>query len=720
MTQKITFAFFIVLTTTLFSTASAQEFAGYRSSNYTGVNGVFYNPANIADSRFRWDVNLLGVSALFGNNQVGFGLDTNLDSLANTVFERTMKNVDGIVAATINGPSVLFNIKKRNSVALFTRSHVLVNIDNINSSLAEQFSNDNLQNTALPLYLSSPENMTANVNAYTEFGVAFARVLKNTGSHFFKAGISLKYIAGVANGYLRIDNFKATLNQDNALLNPEPYLTDATGILSLGMGGINFTDFDASQLTKFKGSGFGVDLGAVYEWRTKEIENRRDLNKYKLKLGVAVLNIGSIKYTRDQERSQSYNIHIPKGKRFYLSELEDASIDDMKKVFESHPEFFTVKDGSDISSSYTVSLPTSLQLDADYHIHNGFYTSLSAQVPLATPNQKAANGRYHSYISLTPRYENKVVGVFLPMTYNNLTDFSAGAALRVGPLFLGSGSLISAAFGDSKKIDVFVGLHIGILHKDPNKKKNKQENKKIIKTLRDTDGDGVFDDKDVCIDTPGLPEFSGCPDSDGDGIPDAKDDCKNKAGLAMFNGCADTDADGVKDGEDKCLNIAGPVENNGCPYTDSDSDGVLDKDDQCPEVAGISANNGCPKVTVEVIKELNEYSKTILFDLNKARINESSYEALDAIVTIMNAHKNAHFHIAGYTDSVGKANYNEKLSRERAASVREYLTAHGVGADRLTSEGYGEKNPIATNSTAAGRQQNRRVEVGLEKNRPGN
>lgn len=263
----------------------------------------------------------------------------------------------------------------------------------------------------------------------------------------------------------------------------------------------------------------------------------------------------------------------------------------------------------------------------------------------------------------------------------------------------------------------------------------------------DTDGDGVFDNKDACIDMPGLPEFSGCPDSDGDGVPDAKDDCKDKAGLAVFNGCADTDADGVpdlkddcpttagletlqgcpdadadgvKDKEDLCPDIAGPVVNNGCPYEDSDEDGVLDKDDHCPEVAGILANNGCPKVTVEVIKELNEYSKTILFDLNKARINESSYGALDAIVTIMNEYENAHFHIAGYTDSTGKASYNEMLSRKRAASVREYLTTHGVDADRLTSEGYGEKNPIATNTTAAGRQQNRRVEVGLEKNKPGN
>ncbi|HET8808893.1 MAG TPA: OmpA family protein [Flavobacteriaceae bacterium] len=263
---------------------------------------------------------------------------------------------------------------------------------------------------------------------------------------------------------------------------------------------------------------------------------------------------------------------------------------------------------------------------------------------------------------------------------------------------------------------------------------------------KDTDGDGIYDDEDKCPETPGLAEFDGCPDTDGDGIQDSQDDCPNKAGLAEFNGCPDTDGDGVadpddecptvaglkemngcpdadgdgvKDSEDECPDEAGPAENNGCPFEDRDNDGVLDKDDQCPDVAGTTANNGCPEVTVEVINQLNEYSKTILFDLNKASIRKESYDALDAIVEIMKEYPSADFHIAGHTDSSGSAAYNEKLSRERAASVRSYLVTHGIEAGQITSEGYGEKYPIATNKTAAGRQQNRRVEVTLEKNKPG-
>lgn len=231
----------------------------------------------------------------------------------------------------------------------------------------------------------------------------------------------------------------------------------------------------------------------------------------------------------------------------------------------------------------------------------------------------------------------------------------------------------------------------------------------------DTDGDGIEDRLDECPNTPGLPEFNGCPDTDGDGVPDHLDECPTVAGLPELNGCPDADGDGIADKDDACPNEAGPKENNGCPWPDRDGDGVLDKDDQCPDVPGTVANNGCPEVSVEVIKQLNEYSKTILFDYDKATIRKESYAALQSIADIMKEYPNANFLIEGHTDSRGSDAYNMKLSKERAASVHDYLVNIGMDDDRLRSEGFGEERPIATNNTAAGRQQNRRVEISLEK-----
>ena len=83
----------------------------------------------------------------------------------------------------------------------------------------------------------------------------------------------------------------------------------------------------------------------------------------------------------------------------------------------------------------------------------------------------------------------------------------------------------------------------------------------------------------------------------------------------------------------------------------------------------------------------------------------------------MNEYPQTIFHVEGHTDSSGSDSYNMKLSKERAASVASWLEENGVPSNRLTSEGYGETQPIATNSTAQGRQDNRRVEISLDKER---
>ena len=259
---------------------------------------------------------------------------------------------------------------------------------------------------------------------------------------------------------------------------------------------------------------------------------------------------------------------------------------------------------------------------------------------------------------------------------------------------------------------------------------------------KDTDGDGIYDKEDACVDTPGIKEFNGCPDTDGDGIQDSKDSCPEVAGLAEFNGCPDTDGDGVADPNDECVdtpglkelagcpdadadgiadakdgcpNEAGPAANNGCPWPDKDGDSVLDKDDQCPDVAGTVANNGCPEPSEEVIKKLNEYAKTILFDSGRASFKEQTYEVLKAMKAIFLEYPQSKFSLEGHTDSVGSAKTNKKLSEKRANAVRDWLVQNGIGADRLTATGFGEDKPIDTNRTRAGRKNNRRVEVKLLK-----
>ncbi|WP_026708493.1 OmpA family protein [Flavobacterium frigidarium] len=231
----------------------------------------------------------------------------------------------------------------------------------------------------------------------------------------------------------------------------------------------------------------------------------------------------------------------------------------------------------------------------------------------------------------------------------------------------------------------------------------------------DTDGDGIADKDDACPDVAGPKEFNGCPDTDGDGIVDKDDACPDVAGLAALNGCPDADGDGIADKDDKCPNVAGPKDNGGCPWPDTDGDGVLDKDDKCPTVKGTVANGGCPEVSAEVIKQLNDYGKTILFDSGKSSFKSQSYPVLQSINDILKEYPNSNFMIEGHTDSDGSNALNQTLSENRAAAVRNYLVEKGINTDRLRSTGFGETKPIASNRTSKGKAENRRVEVSLIK-----
>ncbi|MDO9387574.1 MAG: OmpA family protein [Thiobacillus sp.] len=99
------------------------------------------------------------------------------------------------------------------------------------------------------------------------------------------------------------------------------------------------------------------------------------------------------------------------------------------------------------------------------------------------------------------------------------------------------------------------------------------------------------------------------------------------------------------------------------------------------------------------------------FDFDKATLRQEDMGNLDNDVATLKAWGDVDIEVAGHTDSMGSDAYNMKLSRQRAAAVRNFLISRGVAADRLTAKGYGESQPVADNATEDGRFKNRRVEL---------
>ncbi len=105
----------------------------------------------------------------------------------------------------------------------------------------------------------------------------------------------------------------------------------------------------------------------------------------------------------------------------------------------------------------------------------------------------------------------------------------------------------------------------------------------------------------------------------------------------------------------------------------------------------------------------------VLFETNKATLQSGAQRTVQKVAEFLNQYPERNILIEGFTDSQGSDAYNQKLSQERAQTVRNELAKHGVAAGRVDIVGYGEEYPVASNDNAAGRQQNRRVEIVISK-----
>ncbi len=257
-------------------------------------------------------------------------------------------------------------------------------------------------------------------------------------------------------------------------------------------------------------------------------------------------------------------------------------------------------------------------------------------------------------------------------------------------------------------LNLFVGLTIAL-----DKRVYVHPYTETTVAIEDEDKDGISDENDQCLHTPQGVEVDehGCAlDDDNDGIANMYDECPNtQVGVEVNSkGCAlDSDNDGVIDSDDRCPNTpyGEEVDQNGC-QKDSDHDGVIDALDACPntplEVKEVDAQ-GC----------FSAMNLNINFDTGSAHVTDESMDRIHQFADFLKTVPLYDVTIVGYTDNVGTQQNNLRLSQRRADKVRELLIQDGVDPASLRAIGKGENDPVASNDTAEGRAQNRRIEAHL-------
>jgi outer membrane protein OmpA-like peptidoglycan-associated protein len=260
--------------------------------------------------------------------------------------------------------------------------------------------------------------------------------------------------------------------------------------------------------------------------------------------------------------------------------------------------------------------------------------------------------------------------------------------------------------------------------------------------LKDTDGDGIPDKKDLDPlhpeDFDSFQDEDGAPDldNDQDGVPDIRDqapmDPEDRDGFEDEDGVPDpdNDKDGILDVNDGAPNdpedMDSYVDDDGVPDLDNDGDSIPDSLDQCPGtdqtlIDGTDTKetyndyedkDGCPDVKPEIAVEKGEsiVLEGVYFATGSANLTENSRIILDKVVRTLQNNPQIEVEIRGHTDITGSYQTNMRLSQERADAVKIYLMNNGIDALRIRTKGYGPDNPIAPNTTREGRAKNRRIE----------
>ena len=595
--------------------AAAQGWTGLAHSNYGGTNVAYQNPSAIADGRHRGYLNVAGANLNFYNTYLQLNLPRRPWEDGATFGRENLVEQGGagtrFASITAEGrlPSLALSLGPRTAVAFTNRLRAFAQLSNVSDNLARlaRYGLSEAERLGLANKLLEDNSFNLDLNAYHEFAFTFARVFTPNTTHFFKGGLTAKYLVGLGGGYLLNDGTKYQVyGRDSIQLQSRQLSYGLTDYKIYGQPGVSVGSlYGAEQL----GRGFGADLGFTYEWRPnyEKYQYRMDgrdwtdnsRNKYRLRLALALTDLGAIRYGNEQRVRQG---QLANNRTVQLGQLDTLRFSSLESVGATARQLTGL---SSEGRQFTTYLPAAVRLAADYRLINHLYAGL-----LWTQNllpTRTIGTRTISALALTPRIEFSHLEVATPFILaNNYRKLQVGAMVRLGPLVVGSDNL-GGLFGitTTTGADFYFGLGLA-LHR---------------RRHRDRDGDQVSNKLDKCPKEKGSWATKGCASAVAMPLPRLTPEAAPATKPAPAPGPAPAKTASATSPPPVVAPASatdsvpgptlGPVSDSAAPAaspatgpvpaptlrptaTDQDGDGVPDADDACPLQPGTAATKGCP------------------------------------------------------------------------------------------------------------------------------
>jgi hypothetical protein len=429
--------------------AIAQDnFSGISTSNRVGILNATINPAEFSNLSKKFEINFYGLSFDVSNNKIGFNdliSDTNLEDLIFTGTESVNMRIDG----QILGPSFAMKWKKW-GFGITTKANVKFDVVDVDTTLGNAiFNNDLPLNTTV---LNQSENQRLSGTSFGEVGFSASRNVFENDNHRWDVGVTLKFLFPGSYSNFGLSNLNGTITQNASgafLTTNQPANLNVAYSGSLADSFSNFNDYTQSVFGGL--NGVATDIGVTYQWKDGK-------EKYTIKGGLSVRNIGSMTFKDDNNYNTNYTFTTQGRPPLNLNLFEN--VDNLSEV-----EAILISNGyltqTPNKTDFKVNLPTLLTMYADFKIVPKVYVTgyLQQKMKKDDGNEQITS---RNIFSVTPRVNLGFFEAYLPVSTDDISGTNVGFGFRLAGFYLGSNSIITS-LTDGKQANIYTGFRYAFL-----------------------------------------------------------------------------------------------------------------------------------------------------------------------------------------------------------------------------------------------------------------